>query len=327
MRVAIIGCGAISRTHVDAIKKLNEEIVAICDKDIAKAEKLREEKDLTCVLYDDYEKMLDEVKPDVVHVCTAHFLHAPMSISALKRNINVLSEKPICVSEEQYNELCDAIKNSTAKFGICFQNRYNATTKVLMDVVEREKVVGLFAAVPWYRNENYYLSTDWRGRKMREGGGVMMNQAIHTLDLTLLLLGKPTSVIGTVANHHLSEVINEEDMAEMIINFESGASATFYATTANAFDAPVTIILKTEKGVYTQIGNNLFGPDNAPIATNAVTGVQAKDYWGTGHLLLIGDFYNHIKEDKHFPIDEVEAYKAVKLISALYRSKGEKITL
>ncbi len=327
MRAVIIGCGAISRTHVDAIKKLNEEIIGLCDKDINRAEKLREEKGLSCPVFDDYESMFDTLKPDVVHVCTSHFLHAPMSIAALKRDINVLSEKPVCVTSEQYDELVAAIKASKANYGVCFQNRYNATTKALLDVVNREKVIGLFAAVPWYRSENYYLSTDWRGRKASEGGGVMMNQAIHTLDLTLLLLGNPTAVTGTIANHHLIDVINEEDMAEMLIKFESGATATFYATTANAFDAPVTIILKTEKGVYTQIGNLLYGPDNALVATNAITGVQAKDYWGTGHLLLISDFYEHIRQGKPFPIDAEEAYKSVRLIAALYRSNGQKIEL
>ena len=327
MRAVIIGCGAISRTHVDAIKKLNEEIIGLCDKDITKAEKLRAEKELTCPVFDDYENMLDTLKPDVVHVCTAHVLHAPMSIAALKRGINVLSEKPVCVSRAQYDELVATIKSSKANYAVCFPNRYNATTKALLEVVKNEKVIGLYAAVPWCRNENYYLSTDWRGRKVSEGGGVMMNQAIHTLDLTLLLLGKPTAITGTVANHHLNGVINEEDMAEMLIQFESGASATFYATTANAFDAPVTIMLKTEKGVYTQIGNLLYGPDNAPVATNAITGVQAKDYWGTGHLLLISDFYDHIRQDKPFPIDAEEAYKSVELIAALYRSNGQKIEL
>ncbi len=327
MRVVVIGCGAISRTHVDAIKKLGEDLVALCDKDITKAEKLRAEKELDCLVFNDYEKMLDEIKPDVVHVCTSHFLHAPMSIAALKRNISVLSEKPICVDETQYNELCLAVKESKANYGVCFQNRYNATTQILLKAVTNEKTVGLFAAVPWYRNEAYYTSTDWRGRKSREGGGVMMNQAIHTLDLTLLLLGKPVAITGMVGNHHLGGVINEEDTAEMLIEFEGGARATFYATTANAFDAPVTIVLKTDKDVYTQVGNVILDGSNTPIAANAVTGVQAKDYWGTGHLLLIQDFYKHVTEGKPFPIGVEEAYKSVKLIAALYRSKGDRVVL
>lgn len=327
MRVAIIGCGAIARTHADAIKKLGQNVVALCDDKIERAEKLRGEYSFDCALYDNYEKMMDEVQIDVVHVCSPHYLHAPMSIAALKRNVNVLSEKPVCISDEQFYELKTACESSSANFGVCFQNRYNAVQLALSEVVKKEKPVGIFASVSWKRDENYYLSTDWRGRKLREGGGVMMNQAIHTLDLVTLLLGKPVALTGSIANNHLKDTINEEDMAEMLIEFDSGATATFYATTANAFDAPVTIMLATEKGRYYQVGSRLFDADFNPIAYNETTGVKAKDYWGTGHLLLIRDFYGYVERKEKFPIGVEEAYRAVKLIGALYRSNGTRIEL
>ena len=327
MKIAIIGCGGIARTHADSIKKLGHEIVALCDEKIERAEKLRSEYNLESILFSDYEKMLDEISIDVVHICSPHYLHAPMSIAALKRNINVLSEKPVCISFEQFEQLREACKNSTANFGVCFQNRYNAVQIALDEIVKKEKPIGIFATVPWKRDERYYLSTDWRGRKVREGGGVMMNQAIHTLDLVALLMGKPVALTGSVANNHLKDVIDEEDMAEMVIEFDSGAIATFYATTANAFDAPVTMILQTEKGRYFQIGARLFDQDYNPVAINESTGVSAKDYWGTGHMLLIRDFYAHVERKEKFPIGVEEAYRAVSLIDALYRSKGNRIEL
>lgn len=327
MRVAIIGCGAIARTHADAVIRLGENIVALCDKELSRAEKLRDEHGLSCPVFCDYEQMLDEIKPDVVHICTPHFLHVPMSIAALKRNISVLSEKPVCVSYEQYLELVEAEEKSTANFAVCFQNRYNAVTKGLQRALENETPKGIFATVSWDRGERYYTSTDWRGRKPREGGGVMMNQAIHTLDLTLLLLGEPLAVTGTVGNHHLQGVIDEEDVAEFLIEFRNGARATFYATTANAFNAPVTITLSTDKNLYSAIGTRLFDKDFNELAANISDGANAKDYWGTGHELLIRDFYAHIAAGKDFPIGAKEAYRAVSLIDAVYRSNGQRILL
>ena len=152
----------------------------------------------------------------------------------------------------------------------------------------------------------------------------MMNQAIHTLDLTLWLLGEPKAITGSVDNYHLKGVINEEDMAQFVIEFESGAKACFYATTANAVNTPVVISLTTDKDTYTTIGKVVYNGENEVVAVNLSDKVNAKDYWGNGHKYFISDFYEHAREGKHFPIDVTESFKAVKTILELYKSNGER---
>lgn len=323
MRIAVIGCGSIARTHIDVVKHLKGTLVALCDRTAAKAEKLKAEYSLDCAVYTDYVKMLDEVKPDAVHVCTPHYEHCEMSVAALKRGVNVLCEKPVCIDESQYRQLIEAEALSSAQLGVCFQNRYLETNEKLKSLANTQSARGIFAAVAWSRDENYYKSTDWRGIKVREGGGVMMNQAIHTLDLAIWMLGEPIAVTGSVSNNHLKGIIDEEDTAEIYIEFAGGAKAVFYATTANADNTPVILSLSTEKGSYTALGNKLYDAAGNAIAINEKTDIIAKDYWGNGHLHLIRDFYDCIKTGKKFSVGVKEAFKAVKVALELYRSNGE----
>ena len=323
MRIAVIGCGSIARTHIDVVKHLKGTLVALCDRTAAKAEKLKAEYSLDCAVYTDYVKMLDEVKPDAVHVCTPHYEHCEMSVAALKRGVNVLCEKPVCIDEGQYRQLIEAEALSSAQLGVCFQNRYLETNEKLKSLANTQSARGIFAAVAWSRDENYYKSTDWRGIKVREGGGVMMNQAIHTLDLAIWMLGEPIAVIGSVSNNHLKGIIDEEDTAEIYIEFAGGAKAVFYATTANADNTPVILSLSTEKGSYTALGNKLYDAAGNAIAINEKTDIIAKDYWGNGHLHLIRDFYDCIKTGRKLSVGVKEAFKAVKVALELYRSNGE----
>lgn len=153
MRIAVIGCGSIARTHIDVVKHLKGTLVALCDRTAAKAEKLKAEYSLDCAVYTDYVKMLDEVKPDAVHVCTPHYEHCEMSVAALKRGVNVLCEKPVCIDEGQYRQLIEAEALSSAQLGVCFQNRYLETNEKLKSLANTQSARGIFAAVPVARRE------------------------------------------------------------------------------------------------------------------------------------------------------------------------------
>ena len=155
----------------------------------------------------------------------------------------------------------------------------------------------------------------------------MMNQAIHTLDLALWMLGNPVAVTGTVTNNHLVGTIDEEDTAELYIEFESGAKANFYATTAAVSDTPVIISLTTKSDRYTAFGNKVFDRAGDTVVVNEKTDIIAKDYWGNGHLHLVRDFYDCLKSGRKFPIGVGEAYRAVSVILALYRSCGKRVEL
>ena len=121
MKSAIVGLGVIGKVHKQLINKLGFNLTAVCDIDQSKLQGLDDIK-----AFDDYVTMLNDVKPDVVHICTPHYLHAEMICEGLQRNINVLCEKPLAINESQLEQIEKAVQKSKAQLGVCFQNRYNA---------------------------------------------------------------------------------------------------------------------------------------------------------------------------------------------------------
>ncbi|MCR5684631.1 MAG: Gfo/Idh/MocA family oxidoreductase [Lachnospiraceae bacterium] len=143
---------------------------------------------------------------DVVHICTPHYLHVPMAVELMNAGKAVFMEKPCAVSTEQFEELAAADARHPGKLGICFQNRYNETTRIIDKTIAEGrigKVTGGRAFVTWRRDEDYYRCSAWKGRLATEGGGALINQSIHTLDLLLRYLGEPVEIKATLANHHL----------------------------------------------------------------------------------------------------------------------------
>ena len=325
MKCAIVGCGSIARLHVEAIQKIPQNrIVAVADCKSDAANALIKEFQLdNCNAYTSLEEMIEKEEIDVLHICTPHHLHVPMSIYALERNINVFAEKPSAISTEQFNML-KSVKTE-AKFGVCFQNRYNKNVeavKALLESGKAGKILGARAFVTWQREEEYYTQSDWRGRQDTEGGGVLINQAIHTLDLLGYFIGKPTAVEATTINHHLKGIIDVEDTAEAYIEFEDIA-AIFYATTSFCMDSPVIIELVCENRIIRLEGTEVtyIFPDGEKetISFKEKEGL-GKDYWGSGHLACIKDYYVCLENNTPFKIDLKEASRVQGLLQGIYKS-------
>ena len=119
--------------------------------------------------------MLEEIKPDVVHILTPHYLHSEMIVEALKRNIHCLCEKPVCIREEEFARIEKAERESEAMLGVCFQHRYMQTNCYIKERMEEEKPLGMSAFVAWHRDEAYYQSDSWRGKMATEGGALLIN--------------------------------------------------------------------------------------------------------------------------------------------------------
>lgn len=327
MKSALIGCGSIAPLHVQAVRALGADMAAVCDTDIRKAENFRKQFGLdSAKVYSSYTEMFDEEKPDVVHIATPHHLHAEMSAAALKRNINVLSEKPLCINPGEITILKNALKESSAKFGVCFQNRYLNETRFIKNYLADKKILYSFGSVVWGRDEKYYKSADWRGRFSTEGGGVGINQAIHTLDLLLWIGGRvPEKVYADVSNRHLSNVIEVEDTISAYFNYGE-FRGQFYATTAAYRDMPVEVVFQTGEETVAMSGGSVFiNGKKADIADNGL--VIGKNCWGAGHGALIADFYHSLKTGEPFAVDIFEAEKTMKTLFAVYASKGKEILL
>ena len=242
-RVAVIGCGSVSVVHFEAIKAIPDaELVAVCDSDAATLEAAAAQHGVPG--FADHQALLDRLRPDVVHISTPHDQHVPVALDSLAAGVAVLMEKPVARTVDEAQALIAAAEASPAKIGICFQNRYNATTqaiRTLLDSGEVGAVLGGSASVTWNRPASYYATRPWRGQMKLSGGGVMINQAIHTLDALLWLLGDATAVAGRSSRHVLDGEVDVEDTAHLVIDHASGARSVLFATVANVVDSPVTM--------------------------------------------------------------------------------------
>ena len=326
-RSAVIGCGNISASHLDVLKSQGHCVAALCDVNVEKAKAQAEKYGLDAPIYTDYIAMLEEIKPDVVHILTPHYLHSEMIVEALKRNIHCLCEKPVCIREEEFAHIEKAERESEAMLGVCFQHRYMQTNRYIKERMEEEKPLGMSAFVAWHRDEAYYQSDSWRGKMATEGGALLINQAIHTLDQIVWMLGKPVAVTANLSNRTLQGIIEAEDTAELFIEFENGATAQLYATNAAADSYSVEFKAKTEAARYEfntkQVHRN---KELLPIEVGNAS-VDAKSYWGNGHFYLIQEFYRCVEAGEKFPVDFAAASVAVRVILAAYQSNGKRVAI
>lgn len=321
-RIALVGCGDISPLHLDAIAQASDaELVAVCDTD---PERLRATADAVGVPgYADHLTLFDTVRPDVVHVTTPHSTHADIAVDALERGIHVVLEKPLAHDRTAGRRLVDAAAASTAHIAVCFQNRYNTTSqraKEILDSGELGRVTGAAATVMWSRPAAYYRNRPWRGTWAGGGGGLLMNQAIHTLDLLQWLVGDVEQVRGSAGTRVLGDVIEVEDTADMVMQHVGGVQSIFYATLAHTVNAPITLDVIAEHGTLSLRGDLTIAraDGTVEVVAEAVTAVGERAYWGASHARLIHDFYRSVDERTPFPIDAAEAFKTLAIIQDLY---------
>ena len=320
-KVALIGCGVISDNHLTAITSLdNIEIVALVDIDTSKAEAKKEKYGLNCRIYSDYFQMLDSEELNAVHILTPHYLHTEMTLEALERNVNVFLEKPMCIKREDIDKIINAEKNSSARVCVSFQTRYNETVKLAKKLSDEDGgVKKAYATIVWNRNDSYYAAGEWRGKWATEGGGVMINQAIHTLDLLCIFLGIPKNVQAVCSKLRHCENVEVEDSCECIIDFENGKEAIVYATTNfQGFDS-TALHLETENHTIEIREPNLY-LDGNPIEIPKPTEYVGKKCYGNGHLSLIENFYGALETNSDMPIPPESAQHAVKIILGAYLS-------
>lgn len=325
IRVGIVGCGSIAKTHAWVLKQMADvELVGFADTIIQRAVNFSKTyTDQNAAVFHSLTEMLQEAGLNVLHICTPHYLHVPMAVEAMNSGVSVFSEKPPAIDMEQFAQLSQVSKNDEVKLGFCFQNRYNkeiAKTDEILSSGRLGNVIGSRAFVTWRRDEDYYIS-DWKGKIVTEGGGALINQSIHTLDLMLRYLGEPTSVQATVINHHLPSVIEVEDTVEAWMTFAGGARACFYATTAYATDAPVIFELQCERGSITLVDKSVTvresGCEPQCYSFEETVGV-GKSYWGNGHLACIKDFYDKLDSNARFQNDLDGVKTTMKTMMRIY---------
>lgn len=320
-KVCIVGCGVISANHIPSLLRLdNVEISALCDIDSLKADLRKQQFGLSSLIYTDYVTMLDEVKPDAVHILTPHYLHVEMAIEALKRNINVLLEKPACINQEDIEKLIKAEQCSKARICVSYQTRYNETTQRALEIANNDGgAVSGFGSIVWNRSDEYYASGEWRGKWATEGGGVMINQAIHTVDLLCLFLGKPQKVQAQTSTMRHCNAVEVEDTCSCIIDFENGTRANVLATTTSQGHDSTTLHIETKNNII-EIRNDEVYLNSEKLETKKVTEYMGKKCYGNSHGILIEKFYNALSEGTEIPITVESSANALKIILGAYKS-------
>lgn len=333
-KVGVIGCGTISSTHLDSIKMCESAIlIAVCDNKenyaIAKAEQYG------CKYYTDYKEMLEKEDLDVVHICAPHYMHPPMAIYAASKGVNVLTEKPMSISLADADAMIKACKDNNVTLGVIFQNRYNAGSKLIKEALESGalgKILSGKLSVTWDRSDEYYSVSDWKGTWDKEGGGVIINQAIHTMDLLRWFIDSPIEYVDANISNRAHGLIEVEDSAEGVIKYKNGVVSIFHTINYYTYDAPVEIELHCENGIAKLVSDKatIKFSDGRESSADRDSQVQknldaeVKSYWGVSHTEQIIGFYESLAKGEKPFIDGEEARKTQAMICAIYQSGKER---
>ncbi|MBQ7389692.1 MAG: Gfo/Idh/MocA family oxidoreductase [Clostridia bacterium] len=326
LKVGVIGCGRISVMHLVSVASLEEtELVACCDIRLDRAEAAAREYGGRA--YASYEEMFDKEELDAVHLCLPHYLHSKVAIYAFERGVNVLTEKPMDIDMESALLAVKRAKECGVQFGVIFQCRYNRSSLLVKDAVTSGrlgKVISARSTLTWSRPRDYYCESDWKGTWDKEGGGVIIDQAIHSLDLVRWVVDSEIESISCTLSNRGHDCIEVEDTAEGLVTFKNGVRYGFYCMNNYGCDEPIEIRLYCEKGRV------VFDYDHAYITYNDGTTEEAhpdkihlsygggKDYWGLHHVRQIKQFYSALLGKEPLEITGEEALKTHEMVMNIY---------
>lgn len=280
--VCIVGYGAIGPVHAKSLENVkNANLYAVCDIIPGRANAAGK------VSYTDFDEMLKDKNIDSVHICTPHYLHFEMIKKALAAGKQVVCEKPVTMTKEEFHQLLE-LENSD-KVCVVLQNRLNPCIEKLRELMPGlGNPLAIKGIVTWHRSMDYYNSESWRGKWATEGGGLLINQAVHTLDLMDYLGGGVEAVKAQMANFSLGG-IEVEDTFTAHLDF-GGFTGVFFATNAYATNSSVQLEMVFEKGSVRYMDSRLY-LDGETICEDAKA-QYGKSYWGSGHQQLFENFYD-----------------------------------
>jgi UDP-N-acetyl-2-amino-2-deoxyglucuronate dehydrogenase len=329
IHVGLIGGGNISETHARAARAIpGVELSAIHGTNAEKTARLCREHGGTP--YQDFDAFLKHRPMDLVMIGSPSGLHAAQGIAAARHGLHVLTEKPIEVSTARADQLIEAAEQSSVRLGVIFQDRMKPHIQQLKTWVEQGRLGKLLfvdARVKWYRPPEYYASSRWRGTLGLDGGGALINQGVHTVDLLLWLLGDVVHVQARTAT--LLHKIEAEDTAVATLEFASGALGIFHATTAAYPGYPRrveltgtegTVILEHDRIIAANLRNSAAAViESEPLDENkSASTATVSDF--RGHQAVLEDFLQAIKQNRVPACDGIEGRRSLALIEAIYRA-------
>jgi predicted dehydrogenase len=337
-RVGILGGGGISQTHARAAREIEGvEIVAVCGQNTEKVKRLADES--RAVAYHDVDSFLQHELMNVALIGSPSGLHAQQAILAARRGLHVLVEKPLAINIEQADAMIAECEKARVKLGVFFQDRFApeiSKLKTLIDGGGLGKPFLVSAQVKWHRPPQYYESSRWRGTWALDGGGALMNQGVHTVDLLLWLMGDVSRVYAkAITALHDIEV---EDTVVATLEFSNGAICAFEAATSAFPGYPRRIEITGAEGTIIVEGDRITSCDLRAALPEPVSEQTANDDGrssshlisdASGHRRIIEDFLQAIANDGSPLCDGHQGRQSVELIQAIYESsrRGEPVKL
>jgi predicted dehydrogenase len=331
---AVVGLG-MGGHHCKAIAAAKgANLAAVCDLDEERLDKFV--KQYGCKGYTCYADVLADPAIDVVNIVTESGKHAEMGIQAARAGKHMIVEKPIDVTPAKVKKLEDAVAAAGVKVGCIFQSRMENCNILIKKAIEKGKmgtIVGAHAHLPWFRADSYFEGPHgpWRGTWKLDGGGSMMNQGIHTIDLIQWLAGPVESVCGFHGVHNHD--IEAEDQAVACLKFVNGALGTFYSTTCCVPEGAQRVYMYGTKGSFSKHGGTLelfeMGTPKERERMMNLFGGQKKDeaigrdpmaVSADGHMLIVEDLVKAIEKDREPVIPLSSAKHAVEIACAIYKS-------
>jgi predicted dehydrogenase len=332
----IVGCGMIARFHARAVTEIpGARVAALVSRTPANAHKLLDETGLpACPVFTSVEEAVKAPGVDAVVITTPSGAHREPALAAAAAGKHVVVEKPLEVTGPRCQAVIDACDRAGVKLCTIFPSRFGDANRALKAAVEAGKFGRLTlgeTACKWWRSQAYYDEGGWKGTQALDGGGALMNQAIHNVDLLLWLMGPATHVTGFTATL-AHERIEVEDTAVAVLRFESGALGTIRATTSVHPGYPKTIAVHGDKGSAEVEQDDIIRWDFTPetdadravkerfAAKVGASGGAAdpKAISHEGHRRQLADFVDAVRGDRPPAVDGREGKRAVDLIRAIY---------
>lgn len=335
IRFGIIGGGLIGPIHAEAISQLNDaELIGIATTRKETAKPFADRFGVTW--YTDYRELLQRGDIDVVNICTPPFLHGEMTIVAAEEGKHVLVEKPLAINLREADRMIGACKKLGVKLGVIFQSRFNRDVKRIKEAIDNGDFGNLIvgdAYVKWFRSQEYYDSAAWRGTWDKEGGGALINQAIHTIDLLQWFMGEIDNVYALINTAiHKIEV---EDVAVAVLRFKNGAMGVIEGSTAMYPGLPRKLEIHGERGTVIFEGDKVrlwsfVGQEKKREEEQKVRESKDKKLRDVSsdpthqspenHKLQIEDFVKAVRQDREPAVNGAEGRKALEIIRAIYKS-------
>jgi predicted dehydrogenase len=331
----VVGAGLIADFHARAIRDIpNAKFVACCDTNFPRAQALAQK--YSGRAYAGYEEMLKSDDIDIVTIATPSGLHMEPTIAAAKAGKHVVCEKPVEITLERIDAMIDAHAKAGTRLGGIFPYRFNDMMVPLREAIRSGRLGTITCAsvyVPWWRTDAYYEGS-WRGTRKLDGGGALMNQSIHMIDMLCDLMPPIESVQAFTAT--LGHKIETEDVATAVVRYTSGALGMIYGTTASYPGQFRRFEITGTKGTIINVENSITvwqfadeRPEDAEVRSRftAIQGgggvADPAAITHENHTRNFKAFLESLETGKDFWISGPEARKAVEVILAVYRSARE----